>query len=321
MYKEKVRFKKTPKRLRFDSLGLRLEDGETTEVSHELANHLFKHFADNFERIQIEAPSTTPVLAAKEKSLRQWIKLIHSPKTTTLKVDVMIPTYNRPKGLRRAIKSVLYQHSPNWELYVYNDGSDYDFKEIIQDFNDERTHWLGKTKVSNQERCEMGHVSKVRNRLAQASHNSLLLWLDDDDHLWPDAIGDSIHYFEQHPHVKIIFGKMTEQYREVPNETLPKARDIRWPGKSLQDPYLKLGTPQVVMRRKVLSYAEWPIKNLPEKGILEDAVFFRKLGQKYLFHRTDILMANVQWHSKDHGHAILTKKGKQLQKKRESWNA
>lgn len=32
-----------------------------------------------------------------------------------MKCDIITPTYNRPKLLQRAIKSVLAQTSPNWE--------------------------------------------------------------------------------------------------------------------------------------------------------------------------------------------------------------
>jgi len=255
-----------------------------------------------------------------EKKLleKKWGNLLASFKKKFLKVDIMIPTYNRPKGLRRAIKSVLNQNSPNWELYIYNDGSDYDFDTVEREFKDNRIHWLGKEKITDEERCEVGHISKLRNVLAEISHNKLLLWLDDDDHLWPEAIEKSIKYFQEHPESKIIFGKMTLQYPGIPDETPPKAREIQWPRVSLRDPYIKVGTPQVVMRREVLDYTCWPTENLPEGGILEDAAFFRKLGEKYLFHYTDILMANAHWHQGEHGHAILTRVGKQLQKERES---
>jgi len=272
------------------------------------AEGTYSHPQEWFDRIEPE----------KKLLEKKWGKFLASFKKKLLKVDIMIPTYNRPKGLRRAIKSILNQNSPHWELYVYNDGSHYDFGEVKREFTDERIHWLGKEKVSDEERSEMGHISKVRNYLAQASHNELLLWLDDDDHLWPEAIEKAIKYFQEHREAKIIFGKMTLQYPGIPDETIPEARDVQWPRISLRDPYIKLGTPQVVMRREILDYACWPTEDLPEGGILEDAAFFRKLGEKYLFHCTDISMANAHYHQREHGHAVLTRVGKQLQKERES---
>ena len=231
-----------------------------------------------------------------------------------LKVDILMPTFNRPNFLRRAIKSVLGQQSPHWELHVYNDGSHYDFGEIRREFIDKRIYWLGKEQVSDEERCEMGHVSKVRNYLAQATHNELLLWLDDDDWLWPEAVEGAIEYFREHPEVKIAYGKMSAVFENTDPEA-PREERIMWPGVPLQDPYCKLGTPQVIMRREVLGYAKWPTENLPQ-GTLDDAVFWRTLGGKYTFHPADVWMANVYYRSSKCHHA-LTEQGRQLEPVRE----
>ena len=231
-----------------------------------------------------------------------------------LKVDILIPTFNRPNLLRRAIKSVLDQQSPHWELYVYNDGSHYDFGEIKREFRDERIHWLGKEKVGDEERCEHGHVSKVRNYLAEASYDPLLLWLDDDDWLWPEAAEGTIEYFREHPEVKIAYGKMSAVFEDSDPEA-PREKRIMWPGVPLEDPYCRLGTPQVVMRREVLDYAKWPTENLP-KGTLEDAVFWRTLGKKYTFYPADVWMANVYYRSSRCHHA-LTEQGRPLDPVRE----
>ncbi|GAH76881.1 unnamed protein product, partial [marine sediment metagenome] len=173
-----------------------------------------------------------------------------------LKVDILIPTFNRPNLLRRAIKSVLEQQSSHWELYVYNDGSHYNFEQTKRKFKDKRIHWLGKQKVNDEERSRMGHVSRVRNYLAQASHNELLLWLDDDDWLWPEAVKGSINYFGKHPEVKIAYGKMSAVFKKT-DPKAPREKRIMWPGRPLRNPYCRLGTPQVVMRRQALGYAKW----------------------------------------------------------------
>lgn len=231
-----------------------------------------------------------------------------------LKVDILIPTFNRPRLLRRAIKSVLEQQSPRWELYIYNDGSHYDLKKIKRKFGRKKIHWLGKKKVSNKERSEVGHISKVRNYLAQASHNELVLWLDDDDWLWPEAVEGIVEYFGEHPEVKIAYGKKSGVFENTDPEA-PREKRIMWAGIPLKDPYCRVGCAQVVMRREVLDYAKWPTKNLP-KGTLEDAVFWQTLGKKYTFYPVDVWMANVYYRSSK-CHHVLTEQGRPLNPVRE----
>ena len=47
------------------------------------------------------------------------------------KVDVIIPNFNKGKYLDQAIKSVLKQNFKNWILYIIDDNSTDDSKEIL----------------------------------------------------------------------------------------------------------------------------------------------------------------------------------------------
>jgi len=64
-----------------------------------------------------------------------------------------------------------------------------------------------------------------------------------------------------------------------------------------------------------LDYAKWPTENLPQ-GTLDDAVFWRTLGEKYTFYPADVWMANVYYRSSRCHHA-LTEQGRQLDPIRE----
>jgi len=93
-----------------------------------------------------------------------------------MKVDVIIPTYNRPKLVQVAIKSVLSQHSGDWELWVYDDGSDYDFKgQIIDKYTDPRIHFFQGPKLSTEERFGICRYAVILNMLLKSQAMNLFL--------------------------------------------------------------------------------------------------------------------------------------------------
>lgn len=111
----KIRFKKTSRRLRFDSLGLRLTDGDTAEVSKELADHLFRHFADNFERIALRLDQLGPPL--------------HEP--LDLAEITIVATYYDPQVLEKSLLSYLPEETELIKL----DNSNGEWPSIAQALN------------------------------------------------------------------------------------------------------------------------------------------------------------------------------------------
>lgn len=90
------------------------------------------------------------------------------------KVSVIIPTYNRPKELYNAVKSVLENGYENVEVLIGYDGEPYG------EFNDERV----KTFVFK----HTGNPSYIRNRLVELSKGDFITFLDDDDIYLPGKI-------------------------------------------------------------------------------------------------------------------------------------
>ena len=87
------------------------------------------------------------------------------------KVSIVIPTYNRPKKLIRAVESVIEQTYTDWELIVVDDSSDVDAEETIPD--DDRIRYI-------QHECNKG-APAARNTGIDASNGEFIALLDDDD--------------------------------------------------------------------------------------------------------------------------------------------
>lgn len=89
------------------------------------------------------------------------------------KIDVIIPTYNRAHFIERSITSVLNQSYKNFELYLIDDGSTDNTKEVIAPFLAlDNFHYLKK---------ENQGVSAARNFGIKNSNSPWVSFLDSDD--------------------------------------------------------------------------------------------------------------------------------------------
>lgn len=97
------------------------------------------------------------------------------------KVSVIISTYNRKELLKRAVKSVLDQSMPDFELIVVDDCSTEDVAKLVTSFGDPRIRYLKTEKNS-------GHDALPKNLGIRHATSDLVTFLDDDDLYRRDAL-------------------------------------------------------------------------------------------------------------------------------------
>jgi len=93
---------------------------------------------------------------------------MHKPKVT-----VVIPTYNRPDLVPKAIQSVLDQTFQDFEIVVVDDGQKKSAKEAVEAFEDDRIRYF---KHTEQKGC-----SGAKNTGIRAAGGQYIAFLDDDD--------------------------------------------------------------------------------------------------------------------------------------------
>jgi hypothetical protein len=110
-------------------------------------------------------------------------------------VSVVIPCFNHGHFLGEAILSGLTQTYPHVELIVVDDGSDDDTCDVCQGFP-------GVVYVRQENRG----LSAARNTGIDRSHGSLLVFLDADDRLHPDALKAGVMGLDRHPECMFVAG-------------------------------------------------------------------------------------------------------------------
>lgn len=103
-------------------------------------------------------------------------------------VSVVIPVYNRPDELRRALKSVLSQTIQDFEVFVVDDCSEVDLQSVVDSFQDDRLHF---------HRMEQkGNANVSRNFGILNAKGEFVALLDSDDEWEVTHLERSIEFIE-----------------------------------------------------------------------------------------------------------------------------
>jgi glycosyltransferase involved in cell wall biosynthesis len=100
----------------------------------------------------------------------------------TLKVTIIIPTFNRREKSSRAINSCLKQTYSNIQIVVINDGGD------SIDFDKLKLEFVHEPKVEFFSVDHSGHPGKVRNFGFEKSNGEWVAFLDSDDYWEPNKL-------------------------------------------------------------------------------------------------------------------------------------
>lgn len=113
-------------------------------------------------------------------------------------VTVLMPTYNRADYLPEAIDSVLAQTYSNFELFVVDDGSTDNTREVVEPYlQDARVRYFYKSN---------GGQSSGRNFGFKHSNGEYICFLDSDNMWLPDKLENCITAALAHPEYGIIYG-------------------------------------------------------------------------------------------------------------------
>ena len=104
---------------------------------------------------------------------------------SAIRFFVLTPTYNRAQRVVRAIESVRRQTHPDWEMFVYDDGSSDDTPERLKRFSvDDRIH------VWRDDENRGANVARnaLLERILERNEPGYIAILDDDDFYLDDAL-------------------------------------------------------------------------------------------------------------------------------------
>ncbi|MBD3311260.1 MAG: glycosyltransferase [Candidatus Magasanikbacteria bacterium] len=105
------------------------------------------------------------------------------------KVSVIIPTYNRPEFIDKAIKSVLNQTYQDFEVIVVDDGTRVRAEDVVKKIKDNRVVYI--------KHPENRGGGAARNTGIKKSRGEYVAFLDDDDEWLPEKLEIQMKEFEK----------------------------------------------------------------------------------------------------------------------------
>jgi glycosyltransferase involved in cell wall biosynthesis len=124
--------------------------------------------------------------------------------------NVIVMSYNRPRMVREAIGSVLASKA-EIVCWVYDDGSDFDIRSVIEDIGDNRVVLAVADKVTPEERVRPGSTRWSTNMnwlLSKIPDGQTITYLCDDDILHPDWLSYADDMLVKNPNLHVVVGDM-----------------------------------------------------------------------------------------------------------------
>lgn len=188
---------------------------------------------------------------------------------TTMKISIIIPTYNRKKELTRSIDSVLSQTYKNIELLVVDDAS--------SDFTNE--YFLGDGKYANNPKIiyirmlKNGGVHNARNRGIQSATGEFIAFLDSDDELLPNTLSIVAGVTERDKEIDFILGPFWTDKGEVTGIDLSNSQYLNPSRYVCSITHHHHKTCFVMVRSTIARENEFKVQNL-------DFMFYRYVARK-----------------------------------------
>ncbi|MEB3342686.1 glycosyltransferase [Okeania sp.] len=136
-----------------------------------------------------------------DRSRQYLMSRLESCRTALPKISVVMPVYNPPlEFLRKGIASVQNQVYQNWEFCIADDcSSNSDVREILTEIaqTDSRIKLIF--------RSENGNISAATNSAAELATGDFILFMDNDDELTPDALGEVALYISENPETDFLY--------------------------------------------------------------------------------------------------------------------
>ena len=152
------------------------------------------------ERLKLR-DSANPDIPDMEKKIYGAFKFTVKPGKSAPLCTIVMATYNRPKLVEVAIKSVLAQTYPNIELCLVNDGG-CDISNVVAKFNDPRIRYFPLP-------VNLG-AAHAYNYAIYQSKGEYIGYVADDDLLYPNHAETLVSVLEAHPEVSVAY---SDQFR------------------------------------------------------------------------------------------------------------
>jgi len=206
------------------------------------------------------------------------------PEVSQPLVSLIIPCYNQGRFLSKAIESVLSQTYKNYEIIVVDDGSEDNTKSIA-------TSYPGVEYLFQHNRG----LAAARNTGVNYCKGSLLVFLDSDDWLIPEALEINVTYSLKYPELAFVSGSYMLFY-ECENKIRKVVREVK------DDNYIHMLEGNYVGMIATVMFRKWIFDSFrydTSLKVCEDYDLYLKIVRKYPAIQHEKIIAVYRIHDKN----------------------
>lgn len=123
-----------------------------------------------------------------------------------MRISVVITTFNRPNGLRKTLDSIYAQYRPPDEVIVSDDGTDHDYKSLIDQYQNRFAGFHFARNASN-----VGMPANLNKAISMAS-GDVIVNLHDGDWYYPELLELIVSRLESNPQCGLVFWADSNDY-------------------------------------------------------------------------------------------------------------
>jgi glycosyltransferase involved in cell wall biosynthesis len=199
-----------------------------------------------------------------------------------IEFSIIIPLYNKERSIKSTVESVLNQSFTEFELIIVNDGSTDKSLETVQKIEDSRIVIINKPN---------GGVSSARNRGIVEAKYEYIAFLDGDDIWYPNALEEYKLLIENFDKCSVFCTSYSMSIKENQSKLNRYVVDDYYYYDALS--YAKNGfaltcSDCIVVKRECFHVVGGFNEQL---AMGEDLDMWRRLSEKYLFAKSDVVTA------------------------------
>jgi glycosyltransferase involved in cell wall biosynthesis len=213
----------------------------------------------------------------------------------SIRVSVIVPTYNHREYIGQSIESVLQQTEQNHEVIVVNDGSTDDTESIVKTY---MNRYPGKVRYLYKKN---GGVASALNAGMNQATGEFLAWLSADDVFYRRKLEEQLQQLEMSPGAGLCYTDF--HVIDGSGNVLSEVRSPSYPSRLeslralIYKPYINGST--VIFRRecvdKVGDFDE-------DMNLTADTDMWRRILLHYDAKRVEEILVGYRWHRSNNSH-------------------
>lgn len=211
-------------------------------------------------------------------------------------VSVILTSYNRPRLVQEAIRSVQAQTYPDWELVIVDDHSNDETQAVLAEAvrTDPSRLTLIQTGVRPEDRPRTARYATCINLAIPLLKGQLVSYLTDDDIYYPDRLERMVGIFRERPDVYVVYGQ--QRLVELHPDGSVREIGIRPCYGITRSPMGRIDHNSVMHRRSCFDVVgSWD--DSPQHWLHADAAFFAKLARHWDFYPVDHVTEEHRFHA------------------------